>query len=35
VVTYQQFDVRWSFKDIQYSKDFQAEKGQAVEGSEE
>ena len=26
VVTYQQFDVRWSFKDIQYSKDFLAEK---------
>lgn len=35
VVTYQQFDVRWSFKDIQYSKDFQAEKGKAPEGMNE
>ena len=35
VVTYQQFDVRWSFKDIQYSKDFLAEKGKAVEQATE
>ena len=34
VVTYQLFDVRWSFKDIQYSKDFQAEKGKAGQGNE-
>ncbi len=26
-VIYQNFGVRWSFKDIQYSKDFEAEKG--------
>ena len=35
VVTYQQFDVRWSFKDIQYSKDFLADKGKAVEQATE
>lgn len=33
VVTYQLFDVRWSFKDIQYSKDFQAEKEKQVRGT--
>lgn len=34
-VTYQTFGVRWSFKDIQYSRDFEAEKGVPTQESEE